>query len=286
MNPYPNRGPAPLAVDNTSDPMPKSADFVVIGGGIMGVTTARDLVRQGHSVVLVEKGIIGGEQSSRNWGWIRQAGRDLRELPLAVQSRRLWRGLSAEFGPELGYVQCGIAYAANSAAQLQTYQNWAKAAHPYGVIAHILSPDAVATLIPALSHPVHGALHTPQDGRAEPQAAAPLIARAARDAGLHLFQGCAAFDIETDTKGICAVRTETGRIATRNVVVAGGFGRRRFWRGLGCVCHSSRSFHPRCAQIQLRPISAQTRPNRVRFRALGPAYRSGIWRCACAATVG
>jgi glycine/D-amino acid oxidase-like deaminating enzyme len=64
---------------------------VVIGGGIIGASTALFLRRKGLSVVLCEKGRIGGEQSSRNWGWCRAMGRDVREIPLIQESLRLWR---------------------------------------------------------------------------------------------------------------------------------------------------------------------------------------------------
>ena len=80
-----------------------SADVVVIGGGIIGVSTAWFLAKQGIDVVLCEKGHIAGEQSGRNWGWVRQQGRDTREMPMIVESMRIWRGLEDEIGDEVGY---------------------------------------------------------------------------------------------------------------------------------------------------------------------------------------
>ncbi|MCC0029904.1 MAG: FAD-binding oxidoreductase, partial [Brucellaceae bacterium] len=65
-------------------PLPATADVVIIGGGIVGVTAALFLAERGISTVLCEKGRIAGEQSSRNWGWIRKTSRDLRELPLMI----------------------------------------------------------------------------------------------------------------------------------------------------------------------------------------------------------
>jgi len=52
--------------------LPKAADVVIIGGGIIGSATAYYLAKRGLSVAVVEKGRIAGEQSSRNWGWCRQ----------------------------------------------------------------------------------------------------------------------------------------------------------------------------------------------------------------------
>ncbi|MFP3748034.1 FAD-binding oxidoreductase, partial [Achromobacter sp. SIMBA_011] len=64
---------------------PDRCEVAVIGGGIVCVSTAYELARRGVSVVLLEKGVIAGEQSGRNWGWVRQQNRDLHELPLAMQ---------------------------------------------------------------------------------------------------------------------------------------------------------------------------------------------------------
>ena len=59
------------------DALPPRTSVVVIGGGIIGTTTALFLARKGIPVVLCEKGQIGAEQSGRNWGWTRVMGRDL-----------------------------------------------------------------------------------------------------------------------------------------------------------------------------------------------------------------
>jgi glycine/D-amino acid oxidase-like deaminating enzyme len=67
--------------------LPRSADVVIIGGGIVGTATAYYLAKRGLSVALLEKGYIGCEQSTRNWGWCRQQNRDPREMPLSVLNR-------------------------------------------------------------------------------------------------------------------------------------------------------------------------------------------------------
>ena len=65
-------------------PPPAVCDVVVIGGGVIGVMTAWFLAERGLRVTLCEKGRIAGEQSSRNWGWVRQQGRDPAELPIKI----------------------------------------------------------------------------------------------------------------------------------------------------------------------------------------------------------
>src|SRR5215468_12774529 len=93
----------------TDDRLPPRADVVIVGGGIIGVSTALFLARQRVSVVLCEKGSIAGEQSSRNWGWVRKMGRDPREMPLMLESMRIWDRLQ-EGGLDLGFRRSGIVY--------------------------------------------------------------------------------------------------------------------------------------------------------------------------------
>ena len=100
--------PAPLKPVASSRELPKSADVVVIGGGIVGAFAAYYLARRGVRVALVEKGRVGAEQSSRNWGWCRQQNRDARELPIATKSLELWERFAVESGEDTGFRRCGL----------------------------------------------------------------------------------------------------------------------------------------------------------------------------------
>ena len=97
-----------------ADPLPGRVDVAVIGGGVIGVMTAFYLRQKGLSVLLLEKGRIAGEQSSRNWGWVRQQGRDPSELPIMVESLSIWKRLAAEMGDSLGFRQTGVLYLAKT----------------------------------------------------------------------------------------------------------------------------------------------------------------------------
>ena len=78
------------------------AEVVIIGGGIVGCSAAYYLARRGVQVTLIEKGNIGGEQSTRNWGWVHQQVRYPQLIPLAVMSTQLWAGLEQELLIESG----------------------------------------------------------------------------------------------------------------------------------------------------------------------------------------
>ena len=105
-------------------PLPDRSDVVVIGGGIVGVTAAIFLAEAGVSVALVEKGRIAAEQSSRNWGWIRKQGRDVRELPLMLESARLWRDLGGRVADRINFGTTGTTYLAQSEEEMAVRSGW------------------------------------------------------------------------------------------------------------------------------------------------------------------
>src|SRR3954447_21794430 len=220
----------PVATDQT---LPAQADVVIVGGGIIGTSAALFLAEKGISTVLCEKGHIAGEQSSRNWGWCRKMARDPREIPLIIESLRLWEGMNQRVEAETGFRTCGIMSLADSQDDLARLAGWLDHARDYQLDTRVIDGGEVARLLPGSAKPWAGALHTPSDGKAEPQLAAPAIAAAARRHGATILQGCAVRGIETAAGRVTAVVTEKGRIACQSVVLAGGAWSRLFCGNLG-----------------------------------------------------
>jgi glycine/D-amino acid oxidase-like deaminating enzyme len=215
----------PVAPDPT---LPERADAVIIGGGIIGVSTALFLAEKGISVAICEKGRIGGEQSSRNWGWCRTMGRDEGEIPLAMESLRLWRGMNQRLNRESGYRQPGIMYLCETEKDVAAQEAWLGQASQYQVDARLLKGAALDAVLPGATKSFVAGMHTPSDGRAEPALAAPAIAEAARDHGAQIFVNCAVRGIEMTAGRVSGVVTERGRIACGSVVLAGGAWSRLF----------------------------------------------------------
>lgn len=201
---------------------PARADVVIVGGGIIGLSTALFLARRGLSVVVCEKGQFVGEQSSRNWGWVRRMGRDPRELPLIVEAMRIWEGMDALVGTDVGFRRTGILYLCDNDADVEHHENWLKRAGDHAFDSRIVRSRELASLLPGAARSWHAALYTATDGRAEPQKAASAIGRAAASAGAVLVANCAVRDIETANGRVSGVVTEHGRIDCPEVVVAGG----------------------------------------------------------------
>jgi len=217
----------------SDEALPAGVDVVVIGGGIIGASTALFLAEKGVSVALCEKGHIAGEQSSRNWGWCRKMGRDPRELPLIIESLRLWRGMNERVEGETGFRQPGIMYLAETQAELDELETWLEDARQYQLDTRLLTRAEAAELMPGLTGNWVGGLFTASDGKAEPQRAAPAIAEAARRKGAAIFTQCAVRGIETAGGRTAAVVTERGRISCSQVVLAGGAWSRLFCGNLG-----------------------------------------------------
>ncbi len=219
-------GPVTDRFEGDAD-LPSAVDVVVVGGGIIGASTALELAERGVSVALCEKGGIGQEQSSRNWGWVRITRRDPREVPLMAEALRLWRGMDARLGRPTGYVRSGIAFTCPDEATVAKAEGWARALDDYQIEHRMLTPAAFAALAPGGRIAGRGALLTLADGRAEPQKAAPAIAERARERGAHVLTGCAVRGVETKGGAVGGVVTERGPIACSTVVLAGGA-----WSGL------------------------------------------------------
>lgn len=213
--------------------IPASADVVVIGGGTAGVSTALFLADKGIQVCLCEKGEIAAEQSSRNWGWTRQMGRDPLEMPLSIQSLNLWRNLKSRFGIESGYRETGITYICKSRWEIEQAQGWAETGKEHGLPLKELTAQEIEDMVPGIAPGQNYGLHTSTDGRAEPALAVPAFAEAARRLGASILTQCAVRGIEKSGGAVSAVVTEKGTIKCSAVVVASGVWSRLFLGNLG-----------------------------------------------------
>ncbi|MGB3147134.1 MAG: FAD-binding oxidoreductase [Paracoccaceae bacterium] len=249
--------PFPIGLERAAaftDPLPRSVDVVVIGGGIIGVMTAWYLTRAGQRVALLEKGRIAGEQSGRNWGWVRQQGRDPAELPLMIEARQIWQGLARELETDVGYRQTGVLYLANRPADMAEYEAWMVHARAHDLDTCMLDQAAVAALLPNRAGWL-GGIWTASDGRAEPWVAVPALAQALHRAGAVIREACAVRALDLAGGRVTGVVTEAGRVQADRVVLAGGA-----WSSLLARAHGVN-----LPQLTVRGTVAATAPVDIGF---------------------
>ncbi|MFT7460092.1 MAG: glycine/D-amino acid oxidase-like deaminating enzyme, partial [Planctomycetota bacterium] len=111
-----------------NDTLPEAVDIVIIGAGIIGISTAWFLSKAGLSVLVCEKGRVAGEQSSRNWGWIRQMGRDEAELPIVTESLKIWESFAAEIDEDIGFTRQGLLFLAEDEKDQKDFEEWVEVA--------------------------------------------------------------------------------------------------------------------------------------------------------------
>jgi glycine/D-amino acid oxidase-like deaminating enzyme len=225
--------PVPLMQVQTTPSLPDAADAVIIGGGIVGVCAAYYLARRGVKVALLEKGRIGAEQSSRNWGWCRQQNRDARELPMATKSLALWEAMAGQIGEDVGFRRCGLLYLSNDEAEIARWASWRDVAQPFGVDTLVLGAAEATARGRATGKSWRGGVFSASDGIADPERAAPIIARGVMKFGGTVHQNCAARGLELAGGRVCGVVTEAGVIRTTVAVMAGGAWASSFCRQLG-----------------------------------------------------
>ena len=236
------------------DPLPAAVDVVVVGGGVIGISTAWFLVKSGLRVLVCDKGRVAGEQSSRNWGWIRQQGRDADELPIVIDSVNSWESLAGEIraatGEDIGFTRQGVLYAATTDAQMADHEKWLEVAQQHQLDTRLLSGAEVDALVHDKPGQWRGGMFTASDGRAEPFKAVPALAKALRTRGGLIREACAVRSVETRAGKVSGVITEHGRVGAGAVVCAGGAWSTLFLANLGITL----------PQLTVRATVARTAP--------------------------
>jgi glycine/D-amino acid oxidase-like deaminating enzyme len=245
-----------LEAVETQDVLPSSTSIVIIGGGIVGVTAALALAERNISVVLLEKGQVGGEQSSRNLGWIRKTSRHLHDVPLALAADRLWAEMPRRIGRDVGYKQAGIMFLAKTEAQMQLHKDWLKSVESLSLDSKILSAREIDQLVPDGKGHWLGGIYTPSDGYAEPSIATSSIANAAVEKGAVIIQNCAVRTLSKKGGKISGVITEKGEICCEQVLLAGGAWSRRFLGNLGV---SLPTLPLICSVLRTKPMEGPTK---------------------------
>lgn len=199
-----------------------SADVVIIGGGVTGLSSGYWLARAGRDVVVVEKGIVGWEASGRNGGISSRRADELPVVPLASEACRLWPTMDEELGYPVEWVGGGgLSVAMNDerrAYLMEARPRW----EALDIPARWMDPQDIRELAPCISERVLGGVYVSGAGHANPQRTAQAFAWAIRDRGGRIYQQTAVTGIQVTHDRVTAVETTRGAIATEAVVSCAG----------------------------------------------------------------
>lgn len=202
--------------------MPEKADVVIIGGGVMGCAIAYNLAREGLKPVVIEKSDIGGEASGANGGGVRQSARNLKEMPLAIESIQIYGQLHEELGMDLEYTRKGNLRLCTSEEELETMRTSVENQKAADLELEMLDRKQVLDINPHIGDKVLGASFCPTDGHVNPFLVTYAFFQKAKSLGARIFTHEEVKDIRLQKNKVSAVITDKQTIETDLVVNAAG----------------------------------------------------------------
>ncbi|MEI2731746.1 MAG: FAD-binding oxidoreductase [Dermatophilaceae bacterium] len=216
-----------------SDQPPRRADVVVVGGGIVGLAAAYELAVRGLQVCVLDRGAAGAAQSTRSWGFIRQQGRSVEELPLMIEANRMWRELEARLECDIEWIQGGNLRLTDNADRVEDYGRWIEVARSFGLDSRVASPDEVGQILPGFTGRYLTAIFTPSDGQVNTVKVVAGYLGALRSLATQIYEHAQVTSIVTSGGRVAGVLTRDGFIAAPRVVLAAGVGSTALLRPLG-----------------------------------------------------
>jgi sarcosine oxidase subunit beta len=197
-------------------------EIVVIGGGVIGCSIAWHLARAGARVTVLEQRAIASAASGASAGGVRQQGRDLRELPLAIRSIARWESLEGELGADIHYRREGHLTVVEREADLPAVEASVAAQREVGLELDIVTGEDLCELAPGLADTVIAGTYSPNDGHANPILTTHAFADAARREGATIRTGTEVTGIEVAGGRIAGVTTSAGPVPCDWLVLAAG----------------------------------------------------------------
>jgi sarcosine oxidase subunit beta len=203
-------------------PIVRSADIVIIGAGLTGLSSGYWLAKAGARVVILEKGRVAWEASGRATGFLSLRGEQPLEAPLAVAAGELWTTLDEELGYPTEWMPGGRLWVALEEDRWTELQEICPQWQAAGIPVQLIDTKSAREIVPCLSEQTLGGLHTTRGGHANPQRTSQAFVWAFRDRGGEILENTPATGIRVEGGRVTAVETPTGSIATSSVVNCAG----------------------------------------------------------------
>ena len=200
--------------------LPSQAQTIIVGGGIVGCSTAYHLARAGRTdVLLLEQGRLTSGTTWHAAGLVGQMRPNRTMTQMSKYGIELYATLEAETGLATGWKQCGSVNVASTPERLKMLKKQAALAHSFGVECHLITPKEALDIYPIIrSDDLTGAIWLPGDGKANPADLCMSLAKGARNRGVKIVEGVEVTGVIVENGCAVGVRTlqaggETGPIA-------------------------------------------------------------------------
>ncbi len=214
--------------------LPSTAEIVIVGGGIIGCSTAYHLAKLGKEVVLLERAQLTSGSTFHAAGLVGQLRSNANITQLLGYSVDLYNRLEAETGLNTGWKMNGGLRIACNAERMTEIKRQATTAHSFGLEMELLSPEEARELWPLMEiSDVVGAAFLPTDGQANPADITQSLAKGARQAGARIFENVEVTGVTLEHGKVTGVTTAQGEIACATLVNCCGQWAREFGKLAG-----------------------------------------------------
>jgi 4-methylaminobutanoate oxidase (formaldehyde-forming) len=204
--------------------LPKQANVIIIGGGVIGCSIAYHLAKLGFSdVILLERQQLTSGTTWHAAGLVGQLRTSINMTKLAKYTRELYRGLEAETGQATGYRQSGSISVATNSERFEELKRNASMAKVFDLEVNVIDVNEIVERYPLIhSDDLLGGIHIPTDGYANAVDISQALAKGARANGAQVFQNTLVTKILHDGQKVTGVSPPAGDISARYVVICGG----------------------------------------------------------------
>ncbi|MBJ7537657.1 FAD-binding oxidoreductase [Marinomonas sp. C1424] len=200
----------------------RTADAIIIGGGLHGCSTALQLAMRGMSVIIIEKDYVGRHASGVNAGGVRRLGRDLAEVPLSVESAKMWHDIESLVGDDCGFVASRQIKVAETEEHMVQLQNRVQQVKALGFDHEkMIDQKELREKLPAISDHCVGGLIVEGDGSANPFRTSQAFRRQCESLGVQLKENTVVSRFEKK-EGVWHIHTSMGKFESPNLVNCAG----------------------------------------------------------------
>lgn len=246
----------PATLEGTSGPVPASAEIVIVGGGVMGLSIAYHLAKNDITdVVVIERGYLAEGASGRNGGGVRQQWSTEINIRLMQESVELCRRFAVDLGVNVWFRQGGYLFLARTAKEVARLEKNISLQNRFGVPTKMLEPKKALDIVPELDITgIVGASYNSSDGILFPWPFLWGYARQAAAYGVRIFTQTPVGGLEAQAGGGYTVHTPRGAIKARRVINACGAWSPKLAEMIGVNVPTWPIRHEICSSEPLKPF--------------------------------